>query len=94
MSFDKKNKCEHRKKKEYIMILEKLKAMVKEQLDIDVDKVTESADIKNDLGLDSLDIVEILMTVEEEWGIIIDDDETTNIKTVGDVIALIEQKTK
>ncbi len=76
------------------MILEKLKAMVKEQLDIDVDKVTESADIKNDLGLDSLDIVEILMTVEEEWGIIIDDDETTNIKTVGDVIALIEQKTK
>ena len=76
------------------MILEKLKAMVKEQLDIDVDKVTESADIKNDLGLDSLDIVEILMTVEEVWGIIIDDDETTNIKTVGDVIALIEQKTK
>ena len=76
------------------MILEKLKAMVKEQLDIDVDKVTESTDIKNDLGLDSLDIVEILMTVEEEWGIIIDDDETTNIKTVGDVIALIEQKTK
>lgn len=76
------------------MILEKLKAMVKEQLDIDVDKVTESSDIKNDLGLDSLDIVEILMTVEEEWGIIIDDDETTSLKTVGDVVALIEKKTK
>ncbi len=76
------------------MILEKLKAMVKEQLDIDVDKVTESTDIKNDLGLDSLDIVEILMNVEEEWGIVIDDDETTSLKTVGDVIALIEQKTK
>ena len=72
------------------MILEKLKAMVKEQLDIDVDKVTESSDIKNDLGLDSLDIVEILMTVEEEWGIIIDDDETTSLKTVGDVVTFIE----
>lgn len=93
MSFDKKISADIAKK-ENIMILEKLKAMVKEQLDIDVDKVTESTDIKNDLGLDSLDIVEILMNVEEEWGIVIDDDETTSLKTVGDVIALIEQKTK
>ena len=76
------------------MILEKLKAMVKAQLDIDVDNVTENSDIKNDLGLDSLDIVEILMSVEEEWGIVFDDDETTSLKTVGDVIALIEKKTK
>ena len=76
------------------MILEKLKAIVKAQLDIDVDNVTENSDIKNDLGLDSLDIVEILMSVEEEWGIVFDDDETTSLKTVGDVIALIEKKTK
>ena len=76
------------------MILEKLKAMVKEQLDIDVDQITENSDIKEDLGLDSLDIVEILMSVEEEWGIVIDDDEITGLKVVGDVIALIEQKTK
>ena len=76
------------------MILEKLKAMVKEQLDIDVDGVTAATDIKKDLGLDSLDIVEILMSAEEEWGIIVDDDETTNLHTVGDVIALIEKKTK
>ena len=87
------NKREYRKK-ENIMILEKLKAMVKAQLDIDVDNVTENSDIKNDLGLDSLDIVEILMSVEEEWGIVFDDDETTSLKTVGDVIALIERKTK
>ena len=87
------NKREYRKK-ENIMILEKLKAMVKAQLDIDVDNVTENSDIKNDLGLDSLDIVEILMSVEEEWGIVFDDDETTSLKTVGDVIALIEKKTK
>ena len=76
------------------MIREKLKAMVKEQLDIDVDQITENSDIKEDLGLDSLDIVEILMSVEEEWGIVIDDDEITGLKVVGDVIALIEQKTK
>ena len=76
------------------MILEKLKAMVKAQLDLDVDNVTEKSDIKNDLGLDSLDIVEILMSVEEEWGIVIDDEETTSLHTVGDVVALIEKKTK
>lgn len=76
------------------MILERLKQMVSEQLDIDVKNVTPDCDIKNDLGLDSLDIVEILMSVEEEWDIIIDDDETESIKTVGDVIALIEKKTK
>ncbi len=76
------------------MILEKLKTMVKAQLDLDVDNVTEKSDIKNDLGLDSLDIVEILMSVEEEWGIVIDDEETTSLHTVGDVVALIEKKTK
>lgn len=66
--------------------------MVKEQLDVNVDGVTPETDIKKDLGLDSLDIVEILMSVEEEWGIIIDDDETASLKTVADVIALIERK--
>ena len=68
--------------------------MVSEQLDIDVTNVTLDSDIKKDLGLDSLDIVEILMSVEEEWGIIVDDDETQGIKTVADVVALIQKKTK
>ncbi len=76
------------------MIFEKLKQMVSEQLDIDVTNVTLDSDIKKDLGLDSLDIVEILMSVEEEWGIIVDDDETEGIKTVADVVALIQKKTK
>lgn len=76
------------------MIFERLKQIVGEQLDINVDKATLDSDIKKDLGLDSLDIVEILMSVEEEWGIIIDDDETRALKTVGDVVALIEKKTK
>lgn len=76
------------------MIFEKLKQMVSEQLDIDVTNVTLDSDIKKDLGLDSLDIVEILMSVEEEWGIIVDDDETQGIKTVADVVALIQKKTK
>ncbi len=80
--------------KEFIVILQKLKQMVQDQLDINVDKVTPETNIKQDLGLDSLDIVEILMSVEEEWGIVIDDSETASIETVGDVIALIEKKTK
>ncbi len=76
------------------MILERLKAIVSEQLGIDVSRVNEASRVKEDVGLDSLDVVEVLMSVEEEWGIIFDDDETVGIKTVGDVVALIEKKTK
>lgn len=80
--------------KETVMILEKLKEMVREEMGINVENITLSSDFKKDIGLDSLDLVEILMSVEEQWGIIIDDDETASLKTVGDVVALIEKKTK
>ena len=82
----------HIGKKEINMILERLKAIVKEQLGVNVDNVTLASRIKEDVGLDSLDVVEVLMSVEEERDVTFDDDEVADIKTVGDVVQLIQQK--
>ena len=73
---------------------EKIKKLIAEQLCISVEKVTEDADITKDLGADSLDVVELLMAFEEEFGVSISDDEASKIKTVNDVLAYIEAKQK
>ncbi len=75
------------------MILEKLNEMVNEQLGAKK-TIAPDMDIVKDIGLDSLDIVELLMNVEEEWGIVLEDDDIESVKTVGDVVKLIEAKTK
>ena len=72
------------------MVLEKLKEILATQLDIDVSDINDSTDIAEDLGADSLDIVEMMMSVEEEFNIEIDDEEALNFKTVGDVANYIE----
>ena len=74
------------------MILDTLKSILEEQLDIDPAEITESTDIMDDLGADSLDIVELMMTVEEEFDITIDEGDAQNFKTVGDVVNYIESK--
>lgn len=76
------------------MILEKLRDLVAEQMNIKRESVTPESDIIKDIGADSLDIVEMLMNVESEWGIVIDDEDIESIKTVGDVIKCIESKIK
>ena len=59
------------------------------QLDLDADKVTGEAGIAEDLGADSLDVVELLMAIEDEFGVEIPDEEIENIKTVGDLVNFI-----
>lgn len=71
-------------------IMEKVRAVIVEQLNVEEDDVTEDASFIDDLGADSLDIVELVMALEEEFGISIPDEEAENIKTVGDAIAFIE----
>ena len=71
-------------------ILEKVKGVIVEQLSVDEADVTEEASFIDDLGADSLDIVELVMALEEEFGISIPDEEAENIKTVGDAVAYIE----
>jgi acyl carrier protein len=71
-------------------IMDKVKGVIVEQLNVDEADVTEEAAFVDDLGADSLDIVELVMALEEEFGISIPDEEAENIKTVGDAIAYIE----
>ncbi len=73
---------------------EKVKKIVSEKLGVQEDKVTETADFVNDLGADSLDVVEFVMEVEKEFDITIPDEEATKLKTVGDAVKYIEANKK
>jgi acyl carrier protein len=70
--------------------VEKVKEIVAEQLGVDADEVTDEASFIDDLGADSLDTVELVMALEEEFGIEIPDEDAENISTVKDAIAYIE----
>ncbi len=76
------------------MVAEKVKELVAEQLGISKDTVTAESNIIEDLGADSLDVIEMLMTLEEEFGVSIPDDKISQIKTVGEIINLIEEAKK
>ncbi|MBQ2798922.1 MAG: acyl carrier protein [Ruminiclostridium sp.] len=73
------------------MVFEKVKAIIVDQLDVDENDVTETSNIQDDLGADSLDIVDLVMSFEEEFDIEIPDDQVENIKTVGDIVKFIEE---
>lgn len=72
------------------MILDTLKSILEAQLDIDPESITEDTNIMDDLGADSLDVVELMMTVEEEFDITINESDAQSFKTVGDVVNYIE----
>lgn len=74
------------------MVFEKVKEILCEQLDVEEDKVTTEASIVEDLGADSLDVVDLVMSLEEEFDIEIPDEDVENIKTVGDMVKYIEAK--
>ncbi len=72
------------------MVFEKVRDILCEQLDVDEEKVTMEANITDDLGADSLDIVDLVMSLEEEFDVEVPDEEVENIKTVGDIVKFIE----
>ena len=72
------------------MIFDKVKDLVVDQLDADEDKVTLDANIQDDLGADSLDVVDLVMAIEDEFSIEIPEDQVENIKTIGDIVKYIE----
>ncbi len=71
-------------------ILEKVKEVIIDQLTVEEDDVNEDASFVDDLGADSLDIVELVMALEESFAVSIPDEDAENIKTVGDAVAFIE----
>ena len=72
------------------MVLEKVKAILSEQFDVEEDSSTLDTQIAEDLGADSLDVVDLLMSIEDEFEIEIPDDEIENLKTVGALVKYIE----
>jgi len=72
-------------------VAEKVKKMIVEQLGVAEGEVTEQAKFIDDLGADSLDIVELIMALEDEYGIEIPDEDAEKIVTVGDAIRYIEE---
>ena len=72
-------------------VADKVKELISAQLNKPVEEITEDMEVVKDLGADSLDIVEMLMSLEEDFGITISEDDAVNIKTVGDIVKLIEE---
>ena len=72
------------------MEFEKLQKIIAEVLNIDTDKITMESTFVDDLGADSLDVVDLLMSIEDEFEIEVPDEEIENIKTVGDLVKYIE----
>lgn len=71
-------------------MFDKVAQLLAEQLSIPKDKITLESKIVDDLGADSLDVVELLMALEDETGKTIPDEQVTTIKTVGDIITVLE----
>ncbi|MBQ1507388.1 MAG: acyl carrier protein [Ruminococcus sp.] len=73
-----------------IMVLEKVQAILAEQFDVEEDEITADTDLQEDLGADSLDVVDLLMSIEDEFEVEVPDEEIENLKTVGALVSYIE----
>ncbi len=74
------------------MVFEKVCKILCDQLDVEESAVTMDAEIASDLGADSLDVVDILMSIEDEFNVEIPDEAIENVKTVGDIVNYLEDK--
>lgn len=72
------------------MVFEKVATILAEQLGAEVEDITESTDIINDLGADSLDVVTLLLCIEDEFNVTVSDDEAQELRQVGDIVSYIE----
>lgn len=74
-------------------MFEKIKNILIEEMQVDPDAVTEDAELVNDLGVNSLELADLILLCEEKFDIEIDDDDIHKFITVGDVVSYLEQKT-
>lgn len=72
-------------------IFEKVKSIIVEQLGVEVDEINMEASFIDDLGADSLDIVELVMALEEEFDLVIPDEDAEKIRTVGEAVKYIQE---
>ncbi len=72
------------------MVFEKIKTILRDQFDVDEDSITSDTLIEEDLGADSLDLVDLVMTLESEFDLSVNDADVESIKTVGELVNFIE----
>ena len=73
------------------MTIDKVKELLAAQLNISKDKIQDDSKLVEDLGADSVDMVEMLMTLEDDFGVSISDEDALNLKTVADIVSYIEK---
>ncbi|MBQ5890462.1 MAG: acyl carrier protein [Clostridia bacterium] len=73
------------------MVFEKVRDILCDQLDLDQDEVTMTSNIVENLGADSLDMVDLVMSIEDEFELEVADEDIEGIKTVGDIVRYIEE---
>jgi len=76
------------------MILEKVKSILSEQFDIEEDKINPETRLIEELGADSLDVVDLLMSIEDEFEVEVPDEEIENMKNVEDIVSYIKANNK
>ncbi len=74
------------------MVLEKVKMILAEQLEVEEDSITTETDIQDDLGADSLDVVDMVMSLEDEFEIEVPDEDIESLRTVGALVSYIESR--
>lgn len=74
------------------MVFEKLKSIISEQLGIEESEITMESNLVDDFDADSLDLVDIVMSIEDEFGVEVPEDNVEGIKFVGDVVKFIQEK--
>ncbi len=72
-------------------MFEKVRDMLAKQLNLKPEAITWESDVVKDLGADSLDVVELLISLEDDYGISIPEDDIVNVKTVKDIVDMIEK---
>lgn len=73
------------------MVFERIRQILMDQLDLEEENITMESDIVDDLEADSLDVVDLVMTIEDEYGMEVPDDQIEGFRTVGDIVRYIEE---
>ena len=73
-------------------VFDRIRDYLAELLDVDPEKITMASDIVNDFDADSLDVIDMITTLSEDFGVDIPDDDIENFHTVGDVVAYVEER--
>ncbi len=73
-------------------MIDKVKEVLAEELSVELDEITADSDLREDLDADSLDMVQLVMALEDEFGVEIDNNEIKDVRTVADIVSFIEKK--